>query len=120
MIGRTPIAQPPGSETRTEPARASSGPEDEDRGAHRLDEVVRGVGGADLPRGDRRGVAPALDRPRPTCCRSRRERADVGDVGQVREPDRLGGQQRRGQAGQRRVLGAGDGDLAREAGRAFD
>src|SRR4029453_16923323 len=48
------------------------------------------------------------------------QRPDVGDVGQVRQLDRFRRQQRRGEAGEGRVLRAGDGDLAVEPGRAFD
>ena len=42
--GREPMAQPPGSETVASPKRASSGPEHEDRRAHRLHQVVRRLG----------------------------------------------------------------------------
>ena len=48
------------------------------------------------------------------------KRADVGDVGKVGQAHRFGRQERRGQAGQRRVLGPGDGDFALQAGGPFD
>ena len=43
-MGRAPMAQPPGSETRARPYRASSGPEHQHRGAHRLHQVVGRLG----------------------------------------------------------------------------
>ena len=105
--GRAPMAQPPGVETRAWPKRASSGPSDEERRAHRLHQVVGRLGAAER-------CAP---RPITSCAvgaRRRRRRRGGGapraSCGCRRAPARCRStqrsrrQQRREEQRQRRVL----------------
>ena len=73
--------------------------------------TVTGVGN------DGVAVAAHLD---PHLLEQAQEGADVVETRHVGEGDGLGGQQRRAQDGQRRVLGAGDGDFAGQADTALD
>ena len=126
--GRVPMAQPPGSETVARPARASSGPQHQDRGAHPAHQLVgrRGVGdlaGAEREHPPRIAAAPGvavhadLDA---VLGEQVRQRRDVSEVGDVRERERLFGEQARRHQRQGRVLGAKDLDLTLERAAAPD
>ena len=117
-MGRAPMAQPPGSETRAKPHAGDERAEDERRGAHGLDQLVAGfgigteAGGADggavvgasvaeFDFGTHGGEQPARG-------------LDVADLRNVFENDLFVGEQSGGHARERSVFSAADSNGAEQ------
>ena len=94
-------------------------PQHEHRGAHRLDQLVRRVGGADPARFDHRFARPRR-KERADVAYDLLHRPDVGHVRQVRQAYRFRSQQGGGQARKSRVLGSGGRDLSLQPARPLD
>ncbi len=122
-MGRAPMAQPPGSETRAWPQRATSGPEDQRRGAHGLDQFVRGFGSGERGAVDGGAVVGASVAEFDFGAHGGEQVArglDVADLGNIFEDDGLVGEQGGGHAGQRGIFRAADADGAQQRLSAAD
>jgi hypothetical protein len=107
LIGRSPIAHPPGTE-------------DQDRRAHGLDEVVRRLERPHRaePHGGR--PVPGVRNLRAELLEHAQHGAHVAHAREVRQRDRLVGQEGRRQGRQRGVLGTADRDAPPERAAADD
>ena len=117
--GREPIAQPPGSETQASPKRASSGPSTriEARMVFTISYGASSLSTCAPCSGD--ALAVLLDA-QAHLAQQLQHGADILQPRHVGQVHRVGGQQAGAQDGQRRVLGAGNGDVAGQALAAGD
>ena len=117
---RRPITSPPGGGTLARPSRASSGP------ASRNDARIRSARTAstscdESPRGSTRtSFGPVHSALAPVAHEQLEHRLDVADARDVRERDRLVGEQARGEDRQRAVLVPGSANAAVERVSALD
>ena len=125
--GRVPMAQPPGSDTRASPMRATSGASTQKLARILRDELVRrggvdDVGGGDVQRlaviGGLAGALAADHDVDAVIAEDALQQRDVGEPRHVVEDQRLVGEQARDHQGQRGVFRPRDRDRAVEtAGR---